>query len=272
MRQVNGGLRWDSFKLDYTPDGGTALDRTDSMLSYRAGLVYKPAREGSVYLGYGTSFNPSAETLSLTNSSRSPGLPNLDPEESRTVELGIKWELMDRRVFATAALFRTDKTNARTQDPTDPNDLLVLEGEQRVQGFELGLSGAIGKAVNVSAGYTFLDTEIRDSLDITEIGKELSNSPENSFNFWGTYDVQDKLQFGLGMQFIDDRYNSIANTRTAPSYWVYEASVAYMVNERLNLRLNIQNLTDEEYIDYVGGGHFIPGIGRVAMLSTSFSF
>ena len=270
--QINGGLRWDSFQLDYTPDGGTPLDRTDNMLSYRAGLVYKPVREGSVYLGYGTSFNPSAETLSLTNSSRSPGLPDLDPEESRTIELGIKWELLDRRVFATAALFRTDKHNARTQDPTDPNDLLVLEGEQRVQGFELGLSGSLNDAINVSAGYTFLDTEIRDSLDITEIGKELGNSPQNSFNLWGTHDVLDNLQFGLGAQFVDDRFNSIANTRIAPSYWVYELSAAYMVNERLNFRLNIQNLTDEEYIDYVGGGHFIPGLGRVAMLNTTFSF
>ena len=270
--QINGGLRWDSFKLDYVPDGGTALDRTDTMLSYRAGLVYKPVPEGSIYIGYGTSFNPSAETLSLTNSSRSPGLPNLDPEENRTVELGVKWELMDRRVFATAALFRTDKTNARTQDPTDPNDLLVLEGEQRVQGFELGLAGSISENINVSAGYTFLDTEITDSLDITQIGNELGNSPENSFNFWGTYNVRDNLQFGLGAQFVDDRFNSTANTRFAPSYWVYEASATYIVNDQLNFRLNIQNLTDEEYIDYVGGGHFIPGLTRVAMLSTSFSF
>lgn len=270
--QINAGLRWDHFKLDYLPDGDPALDRTDIMLSYRAGLLYKPVPEGSLYIGYGTSFNPSAEALSLSSGRRSPGLPDLDPEENRTLELGVKWELFQRRALATAAVFRTEKTNARTEDPNDPNDLLILQGEQLVQGFELGLAGAVNERLNVSAGYTFLDTEITDSLDLTEIGNELGNSPENSFNFWGTYSLQDNLQFGLGAQFVDDRYNSTANTRTAPDYWVYEVSGTYVHNDQLSFRLNVQNLTDREYIDYVGGGHFIPGLGRTIMLSSSFNF
>ncbi len=210
--------------------------------------------------------------MSLTSGGRNPGLPDLDPEESRTLELGVKWELLSRRVFATAALFRTDKTNARTQDPTDQNDLLVLDGKQRVQGLELGLSGSLGEAINLSAGYTYLNTEILETLDLSQLGNQLGNSPENSFNFWGTYNLSNSLQIRLGAQFVDDRFNSTANTRTAPEYWVYEISGTYVLNERLNFRLNIQNLTDEKYIDYVGGGHFIPGLGRIAMLNTSYNF
>jgi len=270
--QINAGLRWDHFDLEYTPDGSPLLERTDSMLSYRAGVVYKPARQGSIYLGYGTSFNPTAEALSISTSSRQPGIADLDPEENRTLEFGTKWELFDRRALLTAAVFRTEKTNARTQDPTDPNDVLVLQGEQLVQGFEAGLAGNPTENLSLYAGYTWLETEITDSLNASEVGNELGNSPENSFNIWSTYNFSDRFQVGLGAQYVDKRWNSQTNERQAPDYWVFESSVTYVASERLNFRLNVQNLTDEKYIDYVGGGHFIPGLGRMALLSSSYTF
>lgn len=265
--QINGGLRWDSFEVEYTPDGSPLLERTDRMLSYRAGIVYKPAPNGSIYLGYGTSFNPTTEGLTISTS-----IQDLDPEENRTLELGTKWELLGRSLFLTTAVFRTEKTNARTEDPNDPNDFQVLKGERVVNGFELGLAGRIGERLNLSAGYTFLDTEITESLNEGEVGQEFDNSPRNSFNLWGTYAVNDDFELGLGAQYVDDRYNSVSNARAAPSYWVYEASAAYAYSDNLGFRLNVQNIADEEYIDYVGGGHFIPGLGRVILLSSYFNF
>ena len=270
--QINGGLRWDYFELEYTPMASTALERTDRMLSYRAGVVYKPAANGSFYLGYGTSFNPTAEALSISTSSRQPGIADLDPEENRTIELGTKWEILEGNFFLSAAIFHTEKTNARTQDPNDPNDLLVLQGEQRVQGIELGLAGTVTDNVSVNLGYTFLDTEITDSKDASQIGNELSNSPKHSLSLWSTYQVMEQLQLGVGAQFVDDRFNNTSNARTAPHYSIYEFFANYELNDRTNLRLNVQNLTDEQYIDYVGGGHFIPGLGRMALLSANFSF
>ncbi|MGE0624352.1 MAG: TonB-dependent receptor [Pseudomonadales bacterium] len=266
---VNGGLRWDRFELDYTPDGQPRMERDDDMLSYRLGLIYKPVPAGSIYLGYGTSFNPTAEGLAISTSARQPGIGALDPEENRAFELGTKWEIFDRRLLLTGAVFHMEKTNARTQDPNDPDDVLVLEGEQRVRGLELGIAGEVLPRVNVYAGYTFLDTEILESKDPAEVGKELGNAPRNTFSWWSTWDVTGRLQLGAGAQFVDDRYNSLTNTRTAPAYWTFEASASYRLSEILSLRLNVQNLTDEEYIDYVGGGHFIPGAGRMVLLSST---
>jgi catecholate siderophore receptor len=117
-----------------------------------------------------------------------------------------------------------------------------------------------------------LHTEVLESRgDITE-GNELSNAPKNSFNLWTTYQLLDNLQFGFGAQYIDDRFNSTANTRVAPSYITYELNATYQINSNANIRVNLQNVTDEEYIDYVGGGHFIPGLARFAMVSANFSF
>ncbi|MCK7598389.1 TonB-dependent siderophore receptor [Microbulbifer sp. CAU 1566] len=270
--QINGGLRYDHFEMEYTPDGSPLLERTDSMLSYRAGVVFKPVSAGSIYLGYGTSFNPTAEGMAISTSSRQPGIADLEPEENRSIELGTKWELADGRMLMSAALFRTDKTNARTQDPDDPNDVLVLDGEQRVQGVELGASGAITENFSVNAGYVYLDSEVLKSKDAAELGNELSNSPHHTFNLWANYLMGEKLQLGAGAQYVGDRYNSTANTRQAPDYWTLEASGVYAFSNNISAQLNLQNLTDEEYIDYVGGGHFIPGLGRTALLSLNFTY
>lgn len=270
--QVNGGLRWDRFSAEYNPDPTTTLKRTDTMLSWRTGLVFKPVREGSLYVGYGTSFNPSAQGLSISASSRNPGLADIKPEETRSLEVGTKWELLNRQLFLSAAVFRIEKTNARTQDPNNPNDVLVLNGEQIVQGAEVGLAGSLTEAWKVYGGYTFLDSEITESNDPAEVGKELSNAPRNSFNLWTTYDLLSSLQLGFGAQYVGKRFSNFTNTRAAPAYWIYDAMVGYRVSNNLSLRLNAQNLTDEKYIGFVGGGHFIPGVRRTILLTSVINF
>lgn len=274
--ELNGGLRWDHFDLDYTSvatnGAATSLSRSDEMLSWRAGVVFKPRENGSLYFGYGTSFNPAAEGLTLSTSATSSANLNADPEESRTFELGTKWDLLDERLSLNAAVFRTEKTNARTQDPADAADTIVLEGEQVVQGVELGAAGRITKDWQVFAGYTWLTSEITASKDPAEIGNELSNTPEHSFNFWTTYQLPRGFEIGGGGQYVGSRYSDNANTRQAPGYWLFDAVAACEVNKHLSLRLNVYNLADEDYIDRVGGGHFIPGAGRSAVLSANFKF
>jgi len=89
------GVRYDHFAVDYsdasfsTTTPGVlvktdAIEHTDNMGSYRGALTYKPAANGSIYLAFGTSFNPSAEDLSLISSSRSFSLNNANLDPKRT--------------------------------------------------------------------------------------------------------------------------------------------------------------------------------------------
>jgi outer membrane receptor for monomeric catechols len=105
--------------------GGVDFSQIDMMLSYRFGLVWEPTEIQSYYFSYGTSFNPSAETFALSTAT-----VNLDPEENRNFEVGAKVDLFNDRLSATAALFRLEKTNARTPDPMD-STRNILAGEQR---------------------------------------------------------------------------------------------------------------------------------------------
>jgi catecholate siderophore receptor len=279
--QVNGGVRFDHFDADFksigtngVPTGGTPLSRTDDLVSWRAGLIYKPKPNGSIYAAYGTSFNPSAEALSLTtNVSAASANFKTDPEESRTFEVGTKWDLFENRLALSLALFRTEKGNARTEDPGDTEDVLVLRGKQRVDGVEVGAAGSITKDWKVFAGYAHMESKIVSSRDPAEKGNELSNTPENTFTLWTMYQLPWDLEIGGGAQFVDSRFSANgANRREAPGYFLFDATVGYKVSKNFSLRLNVYNLADERYIDRVGGGHFVPGAGRSALLTASLNF
>jgi catecholate siderophore receptor len=275
--QAQGGVRFDHFTTDFRSitNGRPRMDdlsREDNEVSWRAGLVYKPVKQGSIYVAYGTSFNPSAEGLTLSAGPTAANNFNTDPEESRTFEVGTKWDLFENRLSLSFAAFRTEKTNARTEDPADATDIIVLEGEQRVDGIEIGAAGKITEKWQVYAGYAFLVSEITKSRNAAEEGNELNNTPKNTFSLWTTYDLPWNLQVGGGAQYTDSRFTSNLNTREAPSYVLFDAMAAWNVNRNFTLRLNVYNLADEEYIDRVGGGHFVPGAGRSAVLTASLKF
>lgn len=269
MWELSGGLRWDSFSVDTRAFDRTMsvvrdFSRRDSMLSGRGAVVFKPRENGSIYLGYGTSFNPSAEGLSLNADTVA-----LDPEESRTIELGTKWNLFGDRLMLTSALFRTEKTNARTEDA---DEIVVLQGEQRVDGFEIGLAGRVTDAWTIHGGYTYLDSEVTQSLNPAELGKALGNTPRNSASVWTSYALTDALEVGMGMQHVGSRYSNTGNVREARSYTTYDAMIGYRLSPALALRLNAYNLGNKDYVATVGGGHYTPGVERTLMLSADLSF
>lgn len=270
--QISGGLRYDyySAELDQRDEAGLVVesDRIDKMLSWRAALAYKPVESGTIYVAAGTSFNPSAEGLT---SGFNPANAALKPEKSLTYEVGTKWEFFDKRLLVNLAAFRTEKENARTQG-VDNADIVVLDGEQRVQGFEVGVSGNITKEWAVFGGYTFLDSEIKSSNNPAEVGKELPNTPQHSFSLWTTYQLPWKFQVGAGAQYVSERFANAINTRETDNYWSFDAMLKYEVTKYLDLRLNVYNLADEEYIDRVSGGHFVPATGRTGTLTASLKF
>jgi catecholate siderophore receptor len=181
--------------------------------------------------------------------------------------------MVSNRLSANAAYFRTEKTNARTPgiNPGDPST--VLDGEQRIDGVEFGLVGLVTDRWETFGSYTFMRSEILTSNNAAEVGREFGNTPRHSFNIWTNYKFPWRLDLGGGINYVGERYNGNTSTaRLAPAYWVADLTAAYHVSEQLTLRVNVGNLTDERYIDRIGGGHFIPGPGRSAMLTMDVGF
>lgn len=279
---ITAGVRRDDVDVDYQLrdlDTGTvtALSRSDEEITYQAAVTFKPVEAGTLYVAYGTGFDPTVDAgtvgAGLSTSPTQANNVNLPPEESNNIEAGVKWELLDRRLALNGAVFRTEKKNLRTRNlNTDP---YILDGEQRIQGVEFSATGAINDAWAVFAGMSFLDAEYKFSANALDQGQELPLVPEVSANAWTTYVLPFGLTVGLGVQYIDDMVrsrNATLGELVVDGTTLVDLMASYTVNDALSLRLNVLNVGDEEYVDRFGGGHYVPGAGRTAQLTAFFSF
>jgi catecholate siderophore receptor len=272
-----GGVRYDSYRAvvsnsinsSNTPGNTTPSEAGQDVgfTSYRAGAIYQPSDTQSYYVAYGTSFDPSIETLTLTT-----GQQDLAPETNRSYEIGGKWDLLGGNLSITSAIFQVEKINARTQVSAG---VYTLDGNIRVNGFELTAAGRITQQWQVMAGYTFLDAEIvkASALDGTQ-GKVPANTPRNAFALWTTYNLTPEWEVGGGVTAMSSRYASNTNVVTAPGFARFDATVAYH-QPKYDIRLNLLNFTDKNYIAALipsDGGRSIPGIGSTALLSLTYRF
>ncbi|HXS05863.1 MAG TPA: TonB-dependent siderophore receptor [Rhizomicrobium sp.] len=284
--EVSGGVRWDYFGLVYTdqnfstttPGLITRTDRIpqiDRMFSYRGALTYKPDTNGSVYFAYGTSFNPSGEELSFVNSSRSFALSNADlsPERNKNFELGTKWDLFTGRLSLTAALFRSEKDNARVPDPTN-SALNVLAGNFQVDGLELGASGHITDDWQIQAGYAYLDSSvIKSAPGAAPVGSPLMNTPKHSVTAWTSYVLGSGFEIGGGGRYVSSQFTqNVPPVKTVPGFFAADVMAKYAFSERLSVQLNVNNIFDKYYYDQLHFFHVVPAEGRTALLTLNLNY
>ena len=298
---VNAGVRFEHYRTDskgasLVSIAGTPatndylltpydLDSSDDLTSWNTGVVYKPAVNGSIYLSYANSLTPPGSgNFALSTSESSDSQPNLDPQETEHVELGTKWDLLDERLNLTAAVYRTENTNQVSYDAL--SDSYQQDGKIRVTGVELGMVGQITNFWQVSAGIASMDTKQLDQVSRSNAGVITENtgvrwSPDLTATLWTSYTLGD-LTLGGGARYVSDQDRLIAegadksttNMPEIPSYWVADAMAAYRLNKNVNLRLNVYNLFDEEYISTLNnsGARMVLGTPRSAMMTTEFSF
>ena len=294
MFQLVGGVRWDSFRVNYGATrynsttgvftGAERVIHTDKLFSYRAGAIFKPMEQGTIYFSFGNSFNPSSETLTFVTSARG-AFPTanafLEPEKNKSYEIGTKWDLLDGKLAANAAVFRTIKENARVPNPTTPG-FNTLGGTQRAQGFDVSITGHLTDRWQVMAGYVYLDGEVTKTplaangspiAGAPAVGAPLPYAPKNAFSLWTSFVVTQKIQVGGGAQYLDQRYaQNTAPIRAVPGYWTFDAFAKYAWSEHLAFKVNVTNLTDKYYYNAIHQQHVVPGAGRTAMFAINVNY
>jgi catecholate siderophore receptor len=178
---------------------------------------------------------------------------------------------MDGQLLVTGAIFHTVVDNAQTNDPENPT-LTVLNGDQRVNGFETSVSGYLTKHLEIFAGYTYLDGKTLSSGNPAYVGQPLQNVAKNALNLWTEYEFTEAWEAGVGGNWLDKRYADFGGTTTVPGYVVWNAMVSYKLSKNFALQLNGLNLFNKLYWDapyYTSAAenHVIPGAGRSGMLS-----
>jgi len=277
MFDLTGGFRFDRFDTAYTQQvaPAAAFNRVDNMPSWRAALVFKPVPFGSIYFDAGTSFNPSAESLSLSAANA-----NLPPEKNLTYEFGTKWDVGSHRLSLRSAVFRTNKYNAREPDPT--NSLLnVLAGTQRVDGFEFQAQGRLTSRWELLSSFAYLDSKVASSnFYPAAVGYPLANVPRYTFNLWTEYRLPKRWEAGAGTNYVSSRTASstvpldpvTGLIKQLPGYWVFNAMVKHPLNEHVDLQVNVNNIANRYYYDELHPAHIVLGPGRSALVGLKFKF
>jgi len=264
------GLRQDRFVTDFTDKvGANSGKTTDTELSPRAALIYKPVDAVSVYASYSKTFVPRAgdQLSSLTGANR-----NFDPESFLNKEVGVKWDPRTDLSLA-AAVYRLERSNIAVPDPAMPAQTILVDG-QRVKGVELSATGKITRAWSVTGGYAFADSAITKSQSGTiKAGNETNQTPRHTFSLWNRYDLNDRYGVALGFVSRSRMFAQDDNTVKLPGYGRVDAAAFFNASKNLQLQLNIENLLNRDYyVNAHNNNNITPGSPIAARLSATYKF
>lgn len=262
----------------------TRAENSDNLLSWKVGALYKIAENGNVYATVANSLKPpGADSFQLNANPTNINNPNLDPQRALNLEIGSKWELLDGRLLATAALFQSTNRNDLARDVDGE---VIQYGEREVKGIELGIVGQVTQAWQISAGLTRQDTEVKEGSipasggPSTQTGANINFSPKLSATLWTTYNVLPNLTVGGGARHVSTASRSVSNVPVTngvfklPSYTVLDLYASWQATEHIGVQLNVYNVTDEEYIGTINnsGQRYIQGIPLSYLATVNFRF
>jgi catecholate siderophore receptor len=270
------------------------FDYSDSFWNGHAGLVRAVTENGNVYLTYSTATNINGGESDVGGSCGYGGLcgtpdqvDRSSPEAVENIELGTKWELLDNRLLATAALFRITKDDVMESVGDAYSTLGTLNtGKNRVEGFELSLTGALTEKLSVQASASFMKSEVLASVDESNVGRALANFADDSLYLQLRYQPTATIAFGGAYTYKSEMYGGQPDTAAGfnttigdysvvvPSYDVVDLFLHYYPTETLNFRLIAKNVTDQEYwtAAYRSGSFMYLGDSRSIQASATWEF
>lgn len=283
---LHAGIRYDKFDLDLTanladrgePQNIDTVSYSEGLWNGHLGFVYKVAENGNVYASYGTASNVNGGESDVGTNASYGGLmlytdpvtgekkPVMEPENVTNIELGTKWELMDKKLLATAAVFQITKSDVlESATAAYDNNAAAPRGtgENQVRGIELGLAGNFTDKLSGQISATAMSSEITESVFSDNVGADLANFADKKINALLRYQTTPKLALGGGVTYssqmtLGQPDTAAADYATVPSYTVVDLFANYRFNKDLDLQVNVGNVADTDYYlaAYRGGGAF----------------
>ena len=262
------------------------LEDDDTLLSWNAGLVFKPAANGSIYVAFADAQTPPAgANFVLSATAGNQANAELDPQQTTTAELGTKWELLNKRLNVSAAIYRTENDKQASVDAV--TGVANQEGKTRVDGIELAAVGQLTNFWQLTMSVGFMESEqLSQSSKSSSTGVITTSdgvrwTPDVTASVWTSYTLE-KFTFGGGARYVGEQKRVVAtnanlateNMPVIPAYTVADVMAAYKVNKNTNLRLNVYNVFDEEYISTLNnsGARMTLGAPISAAITAEFSF
>ena len=248
------GLRYDEIQMNTLNNiNNKTTTQNDYAVSPRVGITYLLDEQWSLYTTSGKSFRP--------NTGVDINGDTFEAEEGLSLETGLKFESLNKRVGATLSLYQIDKQNVLTgSDPS--GNYSIAAGEVRSKGIEIDINGKITDNIKVSTNYAYTNAEItKDSGgtvdyltgDVVNLeGKELSNVPKHSgavLAMWeDSLSANSSYGLGSGLSYVGKREGNYINSFTLPDYTTVKLLSYWKMDRNLTFKLNVDNLFDKEYI------------------------
>jgi len=318
---LNGGVRFDDYNIKVSgfgtvgglPNIFNSQEQHYGLPNFNLGLTLKPLPIASVYAAYATSSNPVGAEFDGTSAQYGGLAPSLNgnpnqifgPEKNKAIEVGTKWELFDRHLLLTAALFQTEKGNAResrnvtaaTQTASCPFPAGTAAGTTvscisagaayRIQGIDLGVGGKITDKWSVFGGLVLMHSEVTKSLVspanttlfTSNVGLPLANVAHQSFSLLTKYQLTDIWELGGQAVYRSKMYGGTflaANQGTSiPDYWRFDVFAEAKIDQNWTAKLFVNNITNKLYYDalYQSAAPFVfvaPGRSASLVLSARF--
>ena len=235
--------RYDSY--DYE-DTITRSDRSESELSPLLGLSIAASPKLSLYGNFGKAFAPPS---SLTVGPR-------EPEKTTQYEGGLKSSLRGGKLTGTLAYFDIEKENIAIPDQTG---VTKQQGTIHSKGIEVDLHAQLSDGWFASANYAFTDAKLEEFRELQIVsqspfiarlndysGNRVPFAPRNVFNFWTQREWKSGFGAAAGARYVCTQFIAEDNAFKIKEHWTFDAALSYKV-KRATLRLNLKNLSDQEY-------------------------
>lgn len=269
------GLRVSDYRRTNVVTGAVSPQETGEVTPY-AGLVYDIDAQYSAYASYSDIMNPQAN--------RNKDGEVLAPVTGRNYELGVKGELLDKRLNVSAAVFHLAQSNLGVVDdsvPNNPSNLCggrcyTAAGKVVSQGLDLGVNGQISRGLNLAAGYTYTSAEYVDGPQKDQ--RFRTEQPRHSLRVAANYQLPG-TQWSVGGN-VAATGKAYKSGGTGAAAWTIEQGTLvlvglqakYRITPSTQLNLAISNLTDRSYRHLYGREYAPFGEPRKFTASLRYDF
>jgi iron complex outermembrane recepter protein len=264
------GARYDSFDFT-TLNQLTGAQRTSSgdSVSPRAGLVWQPVRDHSLYTSYSKSFSPYGGRGLLSVSVDPKAVFDAEPQHSRQIEAGVKSDWLDGKLSTQLAVYQLEHYNIRYQPEPVNNPLLyMVRGKERSRGIEWSAAGRVAPSWYVRGGIGLMSAKVVEDRSVpANEGKTLRDTAKRNGNLFVRYAPEGAWYGELGVTHTSSRYTNEANTTRLPGYTRWDALIGWRAAP-WSATLALSNLLDKEYWRSAS----MPGAPRSVLLSVNYQF
>ena len=242
-----------------------ATKKFDDVLP-NVGAVYRFGEGQSVYASYAESLS-APRTDSLYTVARladgSIGNPTVQPETSQNFELGYRFNAPGLIVQASAYSNSFDNRIVNTYDEDLGTFVDRNVGSVESIGFDASVGWEPIQSLSLYASASFLDSELQDDYVLNSSGliaatkgKELVETPRESFALRASYDFNDVFSAGIQGKYVGERWVTDVNDLKVDAYTVVDLDARFdfapLGFEGTYLQFNVTNLFDEEYFVNLG--------------------